>query len=59
MTNYNIDPEESYKLERYMNNLSEKTLKAVIKELYFFGELGHSTIKSMIDEFDEMFKRVN
>lgn len=57
MEKQKIDVNEKARVERYLDNLKEDALKQIAIELYFYGELGHKTIRTMAEEFDKMYGR--
>ena len=42
-------------LKRYLDNLTEDAKEQVIEFLFFQGENGRKTIKSMVDDFGKMY----
>ena len=49
-----IDLSEKAIIEQYLRTIKEEHKDDIIKELYFYGELGHKTIKLMAEENEKM-----
>lgn len=51
--------DEQDALKRYLDNLTEDAKEQVIEFLYFQGEVGRKTIKSMVADFGKMYASMN
>jgi len=51
-----IDPIEESKLDKYLSGLKTEPLRQLVRELYLYGEMGKKTVKTLIDEYDKMFR---